>query len=75
MKSVIYVLIVAIVFCIIAIAYSHLTYVAPANMPKYMLPGIADKKFVTYFCLALMAGLVILVIALYNIDRKKFCRG
>jgi hypothetical protein len=72
MKSFIYVLIVATVLCIISIAYSHLTYSAPANTPEWKLPGIADKKFVTYFCLTLMGALVIELVALYNIDRNKF---
>lgn len=75
MKSLIYVLIVATVFCIIAIAYSHLTYSAPASTPEWRLPGIADKKFVTYFCLTLMGALVIELIALYNINRHKFRKG
>ena len=72
MKSLIYVLILATVSCIITIAYSHLTYVAPANTPAWKLPGIADKDFVTYFCLTLMAALVIEILALYNIERSRF---
>lgn len=70
MKNVIYVLILATVLLIITIAYDHFTYVVPVNTPLWKLPGIADKDFVTYVCLALFAVLTLELIALHNICRK-----
>lgn len=60
-----------IAFFVFVMVYSHLTYTAPTNVPKWQLPGIADAKFVFNMTVAMSAFFSFLLYTYKTLPAKK----